>query len=320
MKNFNDAQLRRLDVTLLLVFDEAMATGKLSAAATRLGLTQSAISHAVKRLREIFDDALFIRTPRGVQPTPRALALRVPVSEALRLLGGTVGPASFDPARDERVFRIAATDSETSLFAPLLLDADLASVSPRYIFRALIRRDAIDALQAGDVDLLLGYALDKGRACDAVTLFDEDYLVVARQGHPALSQPLTLTRYTQFGHVLASPGGSLTGIVDKTLAHAGVSRRVVMAVPYFFAVLATVARTDLIATVPRRVAQCHAEDFGLSTTLPPVRIRSFPVQMVWSRRLGAEPAIVWLRDRVRAAGRLLETRHDAACRAESTTR
>ena len=308
MTNFNDAQLRRLDITLLLAFDEVMASGKLSAAARRLGLTQSAISHAVKRLREIFDDELFVRTPRGVQPTTRALALRAPVSEALRLLGGAVGSASFDPARDERVFRIAATDYETSLFAPLLLDADLASVSPRYIFRALIRRDAIEALRAGDVDLLLGYASDKGRACDAATLFDEDYLVVARQGHPALNHPLTLVQYTQFGHVLASPGGSLSGIVDKALAEAGVSRRVVMAVPYFFAVLATVARTDLLATLPRRVAQCHAKDFGLSTAVPPVQIRSFPVQMIWSRRLGVDPAIVWLRTKVKAAGQLLEAR------------
>ncbi len=118
MMNLKDAQLRRLDMTLLLVFDEAIATGKLSAAASRLGLTQSAISHAIKRLREIFDDELFVRTPRGVQPTTRALALRAPLSEALRLLGCAVGHASFDPARDERVFRIAASDYETSLFAP----------------------------------------------------------------------------------------------------------------------------------------------------------------------------------------------------------
>ena len=97
MTNFNDAQLRRLDITLLLAFDEVMASGKLSAAARRLGLTQSAISHAVKRLREIFDDELFVRTPRGVQPTTRALALRAPVSEALRLLGGAVGSAELRP-------------------------------------------------------------------------------------------------------------------------------------------------------------------------------------------------------------------------------
>ncbi len=82
--NFDEAQLRRLDLTLLLVFEEAMATGKLSAAAKRLGLTQSAISHALKRLREVFEDELFIRTPRGVQPTPRAMALRAPLADALR--------------------------------------------------------------------------------------------------------------------------------------------------------------------------------------------------------------------------------------------
>lgn len=109
---FDDAKLRRLDVTLLLVFEEAMASGKLSAAAKRLGLTQSAISHAVGRLRDAFGDELFIRTSRGVRPTPRALALREPVSEALRLINGALRPAPFDPDRGERVFRIAASDYE----------------------------------------------------------------------------------------------------------------------------------------------------------------------------------------------------------------
>src|ERR1700760_2114198 len=117
MPEFDDVELRRLDLTLLLVFEEAMASGKLSAAAKRLGLTQSAISHAIKRLRDIFSDELFIRTPRGVTPTPRALALRGPLSEAVRLIAGAVQPASFDPAQDSRTFRIAAPDYETSLFA-----------------------------------------------------------------------------------------------------------------------------------------------------------------------------------------------------------
>jgi DNA-binding transcriptional LysR family regulator len=155
MTNFDDAQLRRLDVTLLLVFEEAMASGKLSAAAKRLGLTQSAISHAIGRLREVFKDELFMRTPRGVQPTPRALALRAPLAEALRLIGGAIRPASFDPARDERVFRVAASDYETALFAPLLLGGGAGA--SRFIFRTLVRRGALDALQAGDIDLLLGY-------------------------------------------------------------------------------------------------------------------------------------------------------------------
>jgi DNA-binding transcriptional LysR family regulator len=127
--------------------------------------------------------------------------------------------------------------------------------------------------------------------------------VVARQGHPALAQPLDIGRYASHGHVLVSPGASLSGIVDDALAKAGVSRRVVAAVPYFLAALATVARTDLLATVPRRVARCHAPDFGLATAIPPVPVRSFPVRMVWNRRLGADPALAWLRDRVREAAK-----------------
>ncbi len=303
MSNFDDTQLRRLDVTLLLVFEEAMASGKLSAAARRLGLTQSAISHAVRRLRDVFDDQLFIRTPHGVQPTPRALALRAPIGEALRLIGGAVRPASFDPARDERVFRVAASDYETALFAPLLLDT--AAPAPRFIFRTLIRREAIDALQAGDIDLLLGFTWDRARACDSVTLFHEDYVVVARRGHPALGAALDLARYAAFGHILVSPGASLSGIVDKALAGTGETRRVVMAVPYFLAALATVAQTDLIATLPRRLAERHAKSFGLGTVPSPIPIRTFPVQMAWSRRMSVDPSLLWLRGTLGRAAALL---------------
>jgi DNA-binding transcriptional LysR family regulator len=296
MMKLGDTQLRRLDITLLLVFDEAMATGKLSAAAKRLGLTPSAISHAVGRLRDAFGDELFIRTSRGVQPTPRALALRAPVSEALRLIDGALRPARFDPADNERVFRIAASDYETSLIVPRLVGKGLGR--SRFVFRTLIRKDAIDALHAGDIDLLIGYTWEKDRACKSVTLYDENYCVVARKKHPVMAKALDLNTYAGCGHVLVSPGGTLTGIVDKALEHAGTARRVVVAVPYFLAALATVAQTDLIATVPRRLAHGHAKQFGLTMATPPIAVRSFPVQMIWSRRLAADPAVTWLRNRV----------------------
>ncbi len=303
MGNFDDTELRRLDLTLLLVFEEAMTSRKLSAAAKRLGLTQSAISHALRRLREIFGDELFIRTPRGVQPTPRALALRAPLAEALRLIAGAIRPARFDPLATDRVFRIAAPDYETALFAPLL--ASTGAAGSRFVFQPLIRRQAIDALAAAEIDLALGYTWDRSGGCDAETLFADDYLVVARLGHEALEQPLDLDRYTAFGHVLAAPGGSLSGIVDKLLAAEGRTRRVAVAVPYFLAALATVARTELIATIPRRIALCHAPSFGLGTAPPPVPIRRFAVRMTWNRRLGTDPAISWLREEVAGvAGRL----------------
>jgi LysR family transcriptional activator of mexEF-oprN operon len=301
MTHFDDIQLRRLDITLLLVFEEAMAQRKLSAAAKRLGLTQSAISHAVKRLRDVFDDELFVRTPHGVQPTPRALALRAPLAEALSLINGTIRAPTFDPARDERIFRIAASDYETALFAPLLLSSSVHTSAPRFIFRTMVRRDGIDALQTADVDLLLGYMWDAHPNCDSVTLFDEDYLVVMRRGHPVLDHPMDLQRYASCSHVLVSPGGTISGIVDKAIESVGLSRRVSLAVPYFLTALSTVARSDLIATVPRRLATRHAEDFGLITLSPPLEIRSFPVKMIWNRRLSADPALQWLRGAIQSA-------------------
>ncbi len=302
MPEFDDTELRRLDLTLLLVFEEAMASRKLSAAAKRLGLTQSAISHAMKRLRDIFGDELFIRTPRGVIPTPRALALRGPLSEAVGLIAGAVQPATFDPARNSRTFRIAAPDYETSLFAPLLADtgpADMRTAGPRFIFRPLVRRQAIDALTSSEIDLVLGYTDDRRGGCEHELLFEDDYLVVARAGHPALRTTLTIDHYASFGHVLVSPGGMLSGIVDTLLAATTRSRRVAVAVPYFLAALATVARSDLIATVPRRIALLHGPNFGLGSAEPPIAIRRFPVWMTWSRRTSTDPAIIWLREQLR---------------------
>jgi len=299
MSDFDDTEMRRLDLTLLLVFEEAMASRKLSAAAKRLGLTQSAISHALKRLRAIFDDELFIRTPHGVQPTPRALALRAPLAAAVQLVAGALRPSVFDPERTDRVFQLAAPDYETSLFAPLL--ARVGSSGPRFLFQPLIRQQAIKALAAAEVDLALGYTWDRSGGCDNTVLLDEDYLVVARLGHPVLTGSLDLDAYTQCGHVLTAPGGTLSGIVDRALAAVGRERRVAVAVPYFLAALATVARSELIATVPRRIALRHAALFGLGTAAPPVTLRHFKVRATWNRRSAMDPANVWLRTKVMQA-------------------
>ena len=308
MPGFDDIELRRLDLTLLLVFEEVMASRKLSAAAKRLGLTQSAISHALKRLRDIFGDELFIRTPRGIVPTPRALDLRAPLAEAVRLIAGTTRPATFDPTRDRRTFRIAAPDYETSVFAPLLADTgatDTGGAGPLFIFQPLVRRQAIEALTSAEIDLVLGYTEDRGGGCEHETLLEDDYLVVARAGHPALGVTLTIDRYASLGHVLVSPGGMLSGIVDVLLAVEGRSRRVAVAVPYFLAALATVARSDLIATVPRRIALLHGPNFGLESATPPLSIRRFPVWMTWSRRTSTDPAIMWLRERMRTVSKVV---------------
>ncbi|WP_448955395.1 LysR family transcriptional regulator [Labrys neptuniae] len=292
------AHIRRLDLTLLLLFEAISASGKLTLAGRQLGLTQSAVSHALKRLREIFDDELFVRIPHGVQPTPRAIELRKPLAEALHLISTAVAPADFDPTRDHRVFRIAATDYEASLIASSLANTLTQPIRSQVIIRPLVRRQAIDALNAGAIDLMIGYSWENDPGCESLTLYDEDYLVVARPGHPIFEGELDVERYAGCDHVLVSPGGSLHGIVDHVLAGLGRSRRVALAVPYFLTAMTALARSDMIATLPRRLVRCHLSTFGLGSAEPPVEIRRFPVRMLWSKRLGTDPAIVWLKDRL----------------------
>ncbi|MBN8909769.1 MAG: LysR family transcriptional regulator, partial [Rhodospirillales bacterium] len=157
---------------------------------------------------------------------------------------------------------------------------------------------AVQALLSTEIDLALGFGGPRPNGCEAATLFEEDYLVVARHGHPAMAVPMDLAAYVAAGHVLTAPGGTLGGIVDQVLQARGVSRRVVVAVPYFLAALATVAASDLIATVPRWLALAQAKAFRLVTAPPPVPIRSFAVRMTWSRRAASDPALAWLRGQV----------------------
>lgn len=305
MNVFDLTQLRRLDLTLLLVFEEAMASGKLSAVAKRLGLTQSAISHSLKRLREIFGDELFVRTPRGIVPTQRALALRAPLAEAVSLISGVVQTPRFDPAHDERVFRIAAPDSQTALFAPML--AKLGTTGARFLFLPLIRHEAILALGRAEIDLALGYHWDRSGGSVSVVLYEEDYVVVARRDHPILAEGMTIDSYLAYPHVLTAPGGTMTGIVDEALATTGRKRMVSVAVPYFLGALAIVAASDLLATVPRRIAVSQAEALRLVISEPPLALRPFPVNMTWSKRTTLDPALCWLRGRIETAASSLLT-------------
>src|SRR5262245_27996168 len=185
MTDISDTELRRLDMTLLLVFDGALRHGKLSAVAKQLGLTQPAISHALARLRDILDDPLFVRRANGVEPTPRALALAQPVAQAIALLRGTLQQSrQFDPATAAREFRVAALDFAISLLTPDFL-ARFSAEAPncRVVFRSLGREVSHGALKAGQPDLIIGLRVANCPFLQHVTMH-EDFVVVARPGNP----------------------------------------------------------------------------------------------------------------------------------------
>lgn len=300
MSDIDQIKLRRLDLTVLLVFLGLMRRRKATEVGRELGLTQSAVSHALRRLRGIFGDELFLRRPHGLEPTAIAIAAEAPIQAAVdQLRAALAAPGGFDPANAEGLVRIAAYDAElATLLPPLICRLGHEAPGLTVIARALGRREALEALAAGEVDLALGFFWNLDDAFVAVPLLEEEYRVV---GGAATRKrgPLTLERYLALPHILVSPGGDLRGIVDTLLERDGRTRRVVAAVPLFFPALAAVRGSRAIATIPRRIAEIYAPAFDLWVAEPPLAIRRFTVAAVRHRRNLANPLQLWLNDILR---------------------
>jgi DNA-binding transcriptional LysR family regulator len=294
--------IRRLDMMLLLVFQELMRHRKLTVVADRLGLTQSTISHSLRRLRDVFGDELFLRRAAGVEPTSRANELEPVIRDILELARKALDRSEpFAPASAAGVVRIAMPDLHGALLTPGLIelfkrDAPGLQVS----IRPLIRQQALDALAANEIDLALGHFLKCQEGMTARMLFEDDYVVVARRDHPTIRGKAELDAFVAADHVLVTLGGDLAGIVDRALARKGLKRRIVAGLPYFMPVLAIVSRTDVIATMPRRHAAAFARDFGLQTLEPPVALRPDRVEVVWHARNARSGLIQWVVDSLAA--------------------
>jgi len=300
----NSQAIRRLDLTLLLIFDSALRHRKLTEVARELGLTQPAISHALARLREIFGDELLLRRPHGMEPTRRALELAPRIAEILGLARDAVeAPKRFDPAAAQRSFRVAGLDLEMAIIGPVIIDI-LSRKAPRtrLAFRALARADAVRGLEDGSIDLAFGHFLTTGNDLLIRPLYQESYLVALAAGHRlARRRKLTLDDYCdRLRHVLVSLDGAFSGTLDAALEAQGRRRQVIATLPAFLPALATVSRSDLAVTMPARLVRRFAEPFGLKAFVPPLPVRSFEIMMAWHRRDDADPALSWLRGEVAA--------------------
>lgn len=303
MSDLSTSQLRRLDLTLLLVFLGLVRHRKAADVAVELGLTQSAISQAVKRLRDIFQDELFLRRPHGMEPTATALALEDPVRRAVEALRGALGAArAFDPMEAEGVVRIAALDAEQAVLIPPLA-ARLRQAAPglRLSVLPLGRADAVEALTEGRTDLALGFIWDLPDTIVGEQLYEESFLVTGLpQALPDVPS-IDLDAYCAADHVLISPAGDLRGVVDDRLAAMGRNRTITLGLPAFLPALAAVASSGALLTLPARLAERLAPGFGLVTATPPLEVRRFPVSVFWHRRNSADPRTAWLRGQLQLA-------------------
>lgn len=296
MSDLSQTELRKLDLTLLLVFLGLLRHRKAATVASELGLTQSAISQALKRLRDVFRDELFLRRPHGMEPTAAALALEVPVAQAVAALRSALTVTrSFDPTTADGIVRIAALDSEQAVIMPRFA-ARVRQLAPklRLSVLPLARRDAIEALGDGRAELALGFLWDAPETLSNRRLYEESFLVAGLSTTLPEAPIMTLDAYCEAEHVLVAPGGDMSGIADRTLEAIGRSRRIVLGLPSFLPALAAVAQSGAIVTLPRRVAEDFAKGFGLVTAEPPIGIRRFPVSAFWHRRNDSDPLTQWL--------------------------
>lgn len=287
-----------VDLNLLVTFDAIFRWRKLTAAGRELGLSQPAMSHALARLRAVFDDPLFVRLPAGLQPTALAEELAPEVARGLAVLRGSLERKPFDPASATRVFRLRLGDIAEVVHLPVLV-RELQAQAPhvRLHSTTLPEPQLADALAAGEVDLAVGnYALAAG--CRERTLHHGDYACIARVGHPAIRRSLTLERFQAAQHVVVAPRGVSPGadVVRKVLASRKVRADIAAEVSGFHALLAMVATTDLVATLPRQLAEPMQRLAAVRVFEPPVAFARLRVALFWHERFHRDPGLVWLRE------------------------
>ena len=305
MQRAHELSLAGIDLNLLVVLDALLAERHVTRAARRVGLTQSAASHALARLRALLDDPVLVRGPGGqMVPTDRAAALAPRLRRALDDLATALrGEPAFDPATARRTFRIATSDyAELILLPPLV--ARLARDAPGIDLELTqIPEDPAALLAAGEIDGAIGVWRDRAWAAGIYQkrLFDDDFRCVVRAGHPLARRRLTLARFLELGHVLIAPRGTRGGFVDEALERLGERRRIAVMIPHFLVAPHVIAASDLVITLPARVARAFAGPFDLAVLAPPLELPGFTTALVWHERAHHDPGQRWLRDALVAA-------------------
>ncbi|TMH72250.1 MAG: LysR family transcriptional regulator [Betaproteobacteria bacterium] len=290
-------EIKDVDLNLLAVFNQLLVERRVSKVAENLGLTQPAISNALARLRKLLGDELFLRTPGGMEPTPFADQLAEPVAYALGMIHSALNQRStFDPAVSERVFTIGMTDIGEIYFLPSLMER-LAAAAPR-LSLSTVRNTAVnlrDEMSAGHVDLAIGLLPQLKGGFYQRRLFKQRYVCMFRKAHRLDKRKISLQEFSAAEHVVVVSAGTGHGKVDELLERSGIERKVRLTVPHFVAIGHILHSTNMVATVPERLAQRMVEPFGLSYVSHPAALPEVAINVFWHAKHHKDPANQWLR-------------------------
>ena len=289
-----------LDLNLLLVFNALIETKSVSKGAKLIGLSQPAMSHALNRLRLILGDDLFLRTPKGMIPTPRAESIKDTITSSLaQLENGLFNSSKFDPQSEKRVFTITSSDCECMTFIPYLISSILKNSPGMSLdFRHPNLETFYSDLDSSKVDLALGIGLRPRNNLVIKKIFDEDYICLTRKDNPLVGDKVTLSEYLKLEHILINPLGGRKGIVDNALEKIGVQRKIRVSIPQFSLSPWIFLNNNLIVTIPKTLGEEFLKILPVKSFDPPVEIQSLEGHMVWHKRNDNDPGHMWLRKKI----------------------
>ncbi|MEM6996084.1 MAG: LysR family transcriptional regulator [Myxococcota bacterium] len=305
--------LHRIDLNLVVALDALVRERSVTAAARRAGVTQSAMSHTLRRLRDLLGDALLVRGKGGMVLTPRAEALAVPLRSGLMSVGRALAQAEhFDPAEARRSFRIASPDLFDVLAGPGLLRRTRAEAPGIDLAMMPFGAHGVaESLETGELDLAVLPIPDEPDKAEVPSveapglrrrvLFRESLRCFLRRDHPALSgkRPrLSLRKFVGLSHAMVSPRGQGVGLIDAVLAEHGHARRIALRIPNFYSAPAIIADSDLVLTAPSALRSLLPADSPLCCLAPPIALPQHAVAMVWHERFADDPGHRWLRQQV----------------------
>ncbi len=290
-------ELHELDLNLLVVFNQLLVERRVSKVAENLGISQPAVSNSLAKLRKLFGDELFLRTPKGMEPTPFADQLAESVSYALAMIHSGVNQrTTFEPATAKRAFTIGMTDIGEIYFLPALVER-LRTEAPG-ITLSTVRNAAVnlrDELESGKVDVGIGLLPQLKAGFFQRRLFTQSYVCLMRHGHRLDKRKISLAEFSAAEHLVVISAGTGHGKVDELLQRSGVERSVRLTVPHYVSVGHILRGSDLIATVPERLANRLIEPFGLAKVPHPAKLPDVAINVFWHAKYHRSPDNRWLR-------------------------
>lgn len=301
----DDMKLATFDLNLLVVFEAILRERSVTKAAERLGLSQPAMSHALNRLRWMLKDQLFIRTPEGMLPTPRAEELAQPVRRALGELQAALEPEEFTPEQAERRFTVAVNNYAAAVLAgPITAECAALAPNVRFSLRPSGTLDLLDLLDRGELDLAIAAVDPPAERFVSQVLVEDRYVIVMRRGHPSAHRKLDLKTFAALPHLVISSSGEDLRFVDVALAAEGYARNIALEAPYLSAG-SILTQSDMVAILGRQIAQGFRRAYPIELTDLPFTSPVVRSIMLWHRRFDNQRAHRWLRETITSVARQL---------------